>query len=308
MQESIHSFYYDEEVMENNRFLLLKYFDSLTDAELKAHKVPITNFTNFLSSISVSVNELTVENPKAKYVFNSFLRISPNIRMTQFFKYKTYLKQYLIFCNGEKNADVIQQMNFPDNFFYLDDEDLLSDIESRIETHGEEPYDKYETFKCVAILLWLGCSLDEIVSIKLSDVTKDSVFVPLNKKKINLSDFPNISKIFWAYRNSEGYHTYKKENLAFEMYKTDFFIRTSRESQDHKTTVFNVCRYFNQLDISKTKIIESGFVWRLYHYENKTGHKPNFNNLGLLKQFGYMNRTSAKYAYDLFLKKVNQEK
>lgn len=298
---------YDEEIIETNTCLLKKYFESLADTELIAHKVPITNFTNFLNAMGISIHKFTIDNPAVKYIFNSFFRVSPNIRMTQFFKYKTYLKHYIVFCNGEKNADVIKQIEFPDNFFYFNDEDLIKDIESHIESYGDEPYDKYDTFKCIAILLWLGCSLDEIESIKLLDVTFNNIFIPLNKKTISLADLPYTSNVLLAYQKSEGNHTYKKDNLAFEKYKTDYYIRTSREAQDHKTTVFNICRYFNQLNISKTKIIESGFVWRLYQYEIKTGQKPHFNDSVWLKQFGYMNRTSAKYAYDLFIDKVNQK-
>ena len=299
---------YDNELIENNNSMLQRYLESLSKEELIAHKVPVTNFTNFLNAVSFPVSQLTVDCVASKNIFNIFLKSSPDIRMTQFFKYKTYLKRYIIFCNGEENGDVVKQMDFPDNFFYFDENDLLEDIEYQIEVFGEEPYDKYETFKCLAILLWLGCSLDDIVSIKLSDVSKDSIFVPLNNKIIDISDLPEISEVLLAYKSSDGYHTYKKENLAFETYKSDFFIRTAREAKDHKTTVFNICRRMNELHISKPKITESGFVRRLYLYECTTGNKPRFNDSEWLKQFGSINRTSAKYAYALYKNKLNKAK
>lgn len=299
--------YYDEEIFESNTSLLKSYLDSLDKKELISHKVPITNFTNYLCAIGMPIAALNINNGAVKYIFNSFFRISPNVRMTQFFKYKTYLKHFISYCNGEENSEIVRHIEFPDNFFYMNEDELIEDIEMQIEAWGEEPYDKYDTFKCIAILLWLGCSLDEIESVQLSDVTANEIHIPLNDKKIVLSNLPTISNELLKYKNSDGCHTYKKDNLAFESYKTDFFIRTTREAKDHKTTVFNMCRYFNQLRISKTKIIESGFVWRLYQYEIVSGQKPLFNDSAWLKQYGYMNRTSAKYAYDLFLEKLNKQ-
>ena len=136
---------------------------------------------------------------------------------------------------------------------------------------------RYLGLKCLVTLLWSGVSCDECISLRKSDINKQSRSISVGDRRISLDAL--------AYRTIEEYATayelVDKSGRILTLMDSDYLFRTKRKPSLNRYDVWGLIKDYND---------EVANVYRQMELQTGISHQPERLDISTIKRNGVLDR------------------
>ncbi len=214
--------------------------------------------------------------------------------MKSFYAKKTSVTKYLVWL-FETHGIETYKLNFEierlkasntefENTYFFSLDDLHNAVNQRIEeTILKDRSTDFEGLRVFFLLQWYSVTMEEFISIGLSDVSANKIYIPLTKRVVIVDD--KTSDVVLNYKNTTSYVDERGHNIT---YKQNTLLRTKRQQDVTIKTLYNVKNKFATVckdsRFKQNRISDSAKYYELIEVENKLGRDIDTTDKDLLLQ------------------------
>jgi hypothetical protein len=170
--------------------------------------------------------------------------------------------------------------------YLYDFSDLKMSLETNLRKASADEFADYSGLEVYYLLQWHGVTTEEFISIKLSDVSENKVYIPLSNRTITVNDW--TAEKIKNYKNESGTEMPAGKNykMGFIYYKQDTLFRTIRSNDITIKTIYNYKHKFvnscGDERFAKKRVYYSGRYFELIKLEQKLNIELDIKNAELM--------------------------